>query len=382
MLKDGTILKRLREEKGFTQEEVANRLDVTANTIQNWERTLKFKRVEDLHSLLDAYGVDDAMRNFIIIDVYGRKSENDTVIMENGPDYDALKDAISRLVGEKDTEHYVPYPLDKTCTLLDVVENRIKCLEVTIRYVDTFYFGKTSKLIWGWETALLIDAVGREYSVEIGAAEVYMMQENNRKADAAFPLGDEEGWTIYSTEFQCELDYEDYVDALNAKVGWNRSALPDLKTALGEMKKDLFELSVVRERVLTYICQQGCWESMVDISGLLDVSDEVFWEIVTIKRTGRSYRKVSTLQRMRWFLDPKREHALSIDRRPKMRKKGRMDICSTATYQSKAVVQQALHLMGRALDVMPTEVKLLSMAEWEAVCRQSKVLREHLMQYR
>ena len=47
------LLKKLREAGGFTQEEVADRLHVATNTIQNWERDFRFKKPEDLHALLD-----------------------------------------------------------------------------------------------------------------------------------------------------------------------------------------------------------------------------------------------------------------------------------------------------------------------------------------
>lgn len=382
-MKSSNFLKQLRESKGFTQEEVADRLKVTTNTVQNWERDLRFKKPEDLHSLLDLYGVSDSMRKLIVLDVYGRKSKDDSAIVaEKSPEFAVFKAAVDRLVEEKDVKHYVSYPLDKTCTCLNILDNRIKCLETTIDYVDRSYFSKKTRWIAGWETAILIDTIGREYGVEIGAVGVYQIQENNFKVDEAFPMGDEEGWTVYSEEFDREFDCEEYLDALSTKVDWTRSPLEEQGKALGEMRKDLLELSVMRERILTYICRQGGWETQVNISGLLDVGSEMFWEIVTIQRTGKSYRRVSTVRRMEWFLAPERSNLLSIDRRRKVRKQSLMESYCDAVVYDKGTVAQALRVMGRALDLMPVDVEVLDAREWADVCRSSTLFKERLMQYR
>lgn len=369
------FLKKLREAKGLTQEGVADKLNVSTNTVQNWERTCKFRTSEDLHSLLDLYEVDDSVRNFIVIAVYGRKSEGSEVTTKKEPECVILKEAVERLASEKDAEKYVPYPLDKTCTCLDVVENRIKGLETAVQYVEKFYISKEAKIISGWETAILIDAIGREYGVEIGAAGVYQIQENNVKASVIFPFGDEEGWTVYSEEYRREMDYEEYFGALSEKVEVNRSSLEEQEKALGAMKKDLLELRVIRERILAYICNQGCWEDCVDVSGLLDVYDGMFWEIVSIQRTGKAYKKASTLDRMKRFLD---EKDFSIDRRLKWKEK-RMDVHCDAIFYNGGTVEKALHVMRRVLEIMPYDDAVIDVDEWEKVCRESSLLNERIL---
>lgn len=69
-------LKLLREKAGLTQEVVADRLEMTVGTIQNWERTGKIQK-EQLHNLLDLYGVGAAERNRVVLDIFGddRKEE-------------------------------------------------------------------------------------------------------------------------------------------------------------------------------------------------------------------------------------------------------------------------------------------------------------------
>ena len=377
------FLKQLREAKGFTQEEVSDRLGVAPNTIQNWERDLKFKRPEDLHALLDLYGVSDVMRNGVVLDVYGRKGKDDTsVIMEKPQECVVFKEAAERLEGEKDVAYYSPYPLDKICTCLEIVDGRIRCLETAIEYVKTHYFSKKSKIISGWETAILIDVIGREYGVEIGATKSYQIQEINMKVDAVFPYGDDDDWRVDSEEFGREMDCEEYLDALCEKLEGEGSPVEEQKEALGKMQVDVLELSEMRKLILAFICQRGCWEKAVEVSGLLDVTGGTFWEIVTILRTGKSYKKTSTLRRMEWFLAPEREHLISIDRRAKMRKSSLMEIYCDAAYQPQATVQMVLRVLDCALDVMPTGYTILDVGEWEDMCRNSTVLKERLMQYK
>lgn len=378
---ENNFFKKLREAKGLTQEEVAHLMGVSVNTVQNWERSKSFKTTKLLHDLLDLYGVSDVTRSSIILDVYGRKSENDHAVMtEKAPECVALKQAVERLAGEKDA-HYVPYPLDKTCTCLEIIDSRIRCLETAIEFLETHYFKDKSKLISGWETAILIDLIGREYDVEAGATEFYQIQENNQKVDELYPCGDEDDWIVYSEEFGCELDCEEYFDKLKAKVERKRSPVEEQREALGNMRKDFVELSAIRERILGYLCQQGCWEKEIDISGLLDVNGGLFWEVVTVLRTGKSYKKASTPQRMAWFLAPERDNMISIDKRSKKRKTSQMELYCDAVYQSKVTVQQALQVMGRVLERIPYDFEALNMTEWAEVCQQSTVLKERLMQY-
>ena len=380
-MKNANFLKKLREAKGFTQEEVAARLDYSTTTIQNWERDLKFKRPEDLHRLLDLYEVADVTRNSVVLDIYGRRSEDDVFETEKtSSGFQALKEAVEKLEGEKDV-HYSLYPLDKFCTCLNVIDGRIRCLEAVMWYMEDFCLGNVGIVISGWETALLIDTIGREYGVELGAAGVYQIQEMNEKIDTNFPLGDEDGWEIFSEQFDCKMDYEEYGDALHSEIEICRSPLEVQEKAFNEIRKDWLQLCKLRERILACICMQGCWEKLVEVSGLIDVDSGLFWEIVTILRTGKSYRKTSTPERLEWFLDSKRDRLLSIDKRSKIKKRRRMDLYCDAVYQSKETVQQALHVMNQALKFMPVGYKIFNVDEWVAVCYQSELLKSRLKWY-
>ena len=66
-----SILSKLRKQKGLSQEDVAEMMLVSVRTVSNWERTMRFKIPEDLHDLLDVYGVDYPERCKVIQEVYG-----------------------------------------------------------------------------------------------------------------------------------------------------------------------------------------------------------------------------------------------------------------------------------------------------------------------
>lgn len=64
------ILKTLREAAGMTQEAVADTLDVTVNTIQNWERSDRLAK-ESLHELMDLYDLDQQKRKSVVLAIFG-----------------------------------------------------------------------------------------------------------------------------------------------------------------------------------------------------------------------------------------------------------------------------------------------------------------------
>ena len=52
-------------------ETVASAMGVSVQTVQHWEKTMKFRYAEDLRSLLDHYDVDCDVRKAVIWEVYG-----------------------------------------------------------------------------------------------------------------------------------------------------------------------------------------------------------------------------------------------------------------------------------------------------------------------
>ena len=78
------ILKSLREKENVTQEFVADKLKVSVNSVQNWERNDKVQP-ETLHQLLDLYKVDKATRDSIVLSIFGRNEESEEDPVDNFP---------------------------------------------------------------------------------------------------------------------------------------------------------------------------------------------------------------------------------------------------------------------------------------------------------
>lgn len=79
MSKSEISLKEIREKQvKKTQEQVAEYMDVSITTIQNWEGEYCQIKKEQLHKLLDFYGVTPKERRDIVLQIYGNGSCIDT----------------------------------------------------------------------------------------------------------------------------------------------------------------------------------------------------------------------------------------------------------------------------------------------------------------
>ncbi len=56
--KFGNFIKELRKEKGLTQKEMGDKLNITDKAISKWERGLSFPDISMLNSLADFFEVD------------------------------------------------------------------------------------------------------------------------------------------------------------------------------------------------------------------------------------------------------------------------------------------------------------------------------------
>lgn len=65
------MLKELRLRARLTQEEVAELMGVTPNTVSDWEITRKFKTSDDMHKLLDIYHAGQLERAIVLQLCYG-----------------------------------------------------------------------------------------------------------------------------------------------------------------------------------------------------------------------------------------------------------------------------------------------------------------------
>ena len=71
------ILKALRKKVRLKQEEVAELMGVTPNTVSNWETLGKFKKSADLHKLLELYQASQKERAIVLQLVYGDEKSNE-----------------------------------------------------------------------------------------------------------------------------------------------------------------------------------------------------------------------------------------------------------------------------------------------------------------
>lgn len=73
------ILKALRKKAGLKQEEVAELMGVTPNTVSNWEVSGKFRSSADMHKLLDIYHASQRERAIILQLCYGDERSEEYV---------------------------------------------------------------------------------------------------------------------------------------------------------------------------------------------------------------------------------------------------------------------------------------------------------------
>ena len=69
------VIKVLRKRKGLTQEQLAEKIDVSVNSIYNWEAgKVNFIKPKNLFALLECLAADEADRRAVILYVYaGRR---------------------------------------------------------------------------------------------------------------------------------------------------------------------------------------------------------------------------------------------------------------------------------------------------------------------
>ena len=73
------MLKDLRLRAKFTQEEVAELMGVTTNTVYNWETYGKFKASADMHKLLDIYQASQTERYLVLQLCYGDRTKDEYI---------------------------------------------------------------------------------------------------------------------------------------------------------------------------------------------------------------------------------------------------------------------------------------------------------------
>lgn len=90
----------------MTQEEVAQKIGVTRNTVQNWESTYTFRNKKDLHLLMDLYNANPTQRAMVLTLAYGdaKTEAYDFAVLANEA-IDAYEQVREALINALDSLH-------------------------------------------------------------------------------------------------------------------------------------------------------------------------------------------------------------------------------------------------------------------------------------
>lgn len=372
------ILKSLRKRLGLTQELVAEKVGVSVNTLQNWENGGRIRNPSHLNKLMDIYGIGENLRQMIVWSIY----DCDVVDISGGVgklNYSATLDALDSLSREKDVKYYMNYPFDKIITALIVIDDRIKCLAVSLKYWQLKTKKRVSTMIFDKATALLIDAVSRDYGLGATADIVYQIQDINEKVNDIFPLAGY-GGALYMDEFGEYMDYNTYLRSSISKIVVPQVQIDaKLEIALDDMRVDYNRLYSMREYVLSSLSLDGVWQDLIDLSGLVDIRHHIFWEVFTILPFGKSFMKNSSVKAMEWFLRGPGRDKVSIDRRV-VNDKECMYLYCDASFYDRGVVNKALEILeNNAGFKVGANDRIVSREKWIDVCKKSGILDDYIL---
>lgn len=261
------ILKCLRLQAGLTQEQVAELINVTTNTVQNWERNYKFASSEQLHKLLDLYNVDEITRLKVILAVYSRKNDSLHLVVDSSSDFLADK--------ELSLQYYT--------NILSALENRMKCVECTLHYLDNRKPAFTRK------TAKIIDLIASEYNIILNAEEEFTVYCFNANLHNQFPLADCVPMPI--SEYGRDMTYDEYFNKKNRELHscHKRTQGEALNDAIKKIKKKYNALSKLYNYFLRYIADTYASDD-ISVTDEIDVDSNEKYKVLTILPAGKRYK--------------------------------------------------------------------------------------------
>ena len=291
-----TLIKRIRETSGMTQEQVAEAMGVSVNTVQNWERFNLFKNKDMLHDLLDLYKVDDVLRTRAVLEAFGRSENRDYFITEffGEDDRQPSRIAVQDIYDQKDISY--PFPIDQMISCLNVICTRLSCVQGTILFLEG-YIEKCEPVIFCRESAIVIDRTCKEYDVQVCAEQVYEMQMMDEIISVAFPFGDEGERKEYVKSYDREMTYNELFEKESAKISLaERSDPGEIETLLYELELEELALAEMKYRILTCLIQTSLYEGFVEKEYLVDAREESFWTLVHLRVTDQTFKIPSTVK--------------------------------------------------------------------------------------
>ena len=267
LIEMNNILKSLRLQAGLTQEQVAELVDVTTNTVQNWERNYKFSTSEQLHKLLDIYNVDEITRLKVILAVYSRKNDSLHLIVDSSYDLFADKELL--------LQYYT--------NILSALENRMMSVECTIDYLDNHKPAFTRK------TAKIIDLIASEYNIILNAEEEFNVYCFNANINTLFPFCDFMPMPI--SEYDRYMTYDEYINKKNCELHscHKRTQEKALNDAIKKIKKNYNALSKLYNYFLHYIADTYASDD-ISVTDEIDVDSNEMYKVLTILPAGKRYK--------------------------------------------------------------------------------------------
>ena len=365
-----SLLKKIRLAAKMTQEQVAEAMDVSVNTVSNWERNMGcFKSKDTLHKLLDLYGADSVLRTRTVLEVFGRDGEeleSDISAFVGSMDKKPTRIAVEDIY-EKD-EIGFPYPLHNVVSCLNAINSRYMALNAAIRYVEGMIENDTPMLFCR-ETAIIIDKVASEYGINVKAEGSFGIKTVNENMEIDFPFGHEDG-RCYVPEFKEEMTYD---EAFEKRVKQydvrEKSKIDDLVDALFQMEIEAEKLSIIRNSIMCAFFEIELYEGQVCKEYEIDEKNGLFWIVVNIKPTGLTYRMPANEAEISFALNNVKD---KIIRRPGT--DYRYVYCDS--FCERPVAEQAISVMEKVTRFIGNTVPEYTFEEWRQICRNNKELQK------
>ncbi|MGE9977050.1 helix-turn-helix domain-containing protein [Coprococcus catus] len=273
------ILQKLRIQSGKTQEQVAEYMNVSVGTVQNWEKASRFKSKDDLHYLLDLYDVDDLTRNTIVLNIYGKHTaiSEEQMIKNVLECYPSLPHTII------DVKHE-----DFLIECLDLIESRMTCLTCAITYSHE-YLNKNLSGLFSRKTAEIIDRIASEYGISVNALLAFETQRINDDLLHEYPLGDR--FPMFIREYGRAMSCDEYIKARCKDLHDfpESSSATQIAKACKDMETDYAYLESVRYYLLCNLRENHLKSDFNEIKYVMNVAQQLLWASIRIVPCGKSH---------------------------------------------------------------------------------------------
>lgn len=363
-----TILQKLRIESGKTQEQVAEELGVVIGTVQNWEKTLRFKSHNDLHDLLDLYDIDDLTRCEIVQQIYGKY----TCISE------------SELINQIQASFPSLHSLSQTnCSLdfftecLQAFENRMHCLECTITYC-THYANNFCCPIFALKTAKIIDSITAEYNTVVNAEHNYYIDKLNENLATKYVFNDSNS-SIFIEEYNKMMTSDEYIEAFCAELKdcSTFSTKEQVAEAVQQMQAEYAKLYNAKQHLLKYIAYKYASTDLIDIKYMIQKDELLIWANLHILPASKTYRITMTTDAINNVLASDiYTIILSSCKDDEINKSKNDYVYCSANYVDIELAESIINKLSQVL--LLHRRPLITKEGWKDVCHSNQALKDYI----